>query len=178
MALPKIIRADAAGGERAIGYAKRRHWPKRSMISESQSRTLPFTQRVRLPYLSACQRAKKSNRGVAESHLCPVHTCARARKMMRLCDSATLCIVKFYRIRESGKPRNGNRESKRMSAALRGMVSGRDPHNATTRRAIIKAYGLKISGPFRTKIIRGKSWRDLSPAETSLLLACDACDAL
>jgi hypothetical protein len=32
-----------------------------------------------------------------------------------------------------------------MSAALRGMVSGRDPHNATTRPAIIKAYGLKIS---------------------------------
>jgi len=29
-----------------------------------------------------------------------------------------------------------------MSAALRGMVSGRDPNNATTRRAIIKAYGL------------------------------------
>jgi len=65
-----------------------------------------------------------------------------------------------------------------MSAALRGMVSGRDPHNATTRPAIIKAYGLKISGPLRTKIIRGKTWRDLSPAETSLLLACDACDAL
>lgn len=65
------------------------------------------------------------------------------------------------------------------------MVSGRSSHNATTRRAIGKgiariseAYGLKISGPFRTKIIRGKTWRDLSPAETSLLLACDACEDL
>jgi hypothetical protein len=38
--VPQIIRADATGGERAIGYAKRKQWPKRSIISESQSRTL------------------------------------------------------------------------------------------------------------------------------------------
>jgi hypothetical protein len=60
-----------------------------------------------------------------------------------------------------------------MSAALRGMVSDRGAHEATTRRPIIKAYGLKISGPFRTKIICGKTWRDLSPAETTFLLACN-----
>jgi hypothetical protein len=60
-----------------------------------------------------------------------------------------------------------------MSAALRGMVSGRDPHNATTRPAIIKAYGLKISGPLRTKIIRGKTWCDLSPAGSSFFVACN-----
>lgn len=63
-----------------------------------------------------------------------------------------------------------------MSAALRGMVSGRGPHDATTRRPIIKACGLKISGPFRTKIIRGKTWPKISPAEIKVSLACNPCD--
>jgi len=33
-----------------------------------------------------------------------------------------------------------------MSAALRGMVSDRSAHDPTTRRPIIKAYGLKDRG--------------------------------
>jgi hypothetical protein len=62
--------------------------------------------------LSFRKKIRSSSRRVAESHLAPgIRVRARARKMMRLCDSATLYIVKFYRIRESGKPRNAIEEA-------------------------------------------------------------------
>jgi len=49
------------------------------------------------------------------------------------------------------------------------MVSGRSPHNATTRRAISKAYAQKYWGPISGQNERGKTWPDFSlarPAQT------------
>ena len=40
----------------------------------------------------------------------------------------------------------------------------------------IVQVGDRMAGPSCTQIVRGKTWRDLSPAEISVLLACDACD--
>jgi hypothetical protein len=37
---------------------------------------------------------------------------------------------------------------------------------------------LNYLGPISSQNVCGITWRDLSPAETRLLLACDACDAL
>ena len=60
-----------------------------------------------------------------------------------------------------------------MFRVLRHNQGRRRHHHQQCRRPVAT-----IAGPSRPKIIRGKTWREISPAVTSVLLACDPCDAL